>query len=461
MEWSKQDRSRAHEKATMLNNRSGMSYHDDYVRKAGVPLQGGHSPLPLLTDRGAYLNFLEVQLERVSSAVMGIKSYDQYLADVQNLIVSLENRCTSNTNLCAAVQQCMEEIRTGVTKSITEITETYKEDHRRIISMQDSLASKLLLLEERLSANQTENKETFNIHDILIKQNDERLTKITDHIKHDIRNLSENHTKLKERSTRNYEEHNAKLDTTIEVIQTKMGNITEDMDRRVEDLLKKDAENKVKIRGMESSFIQELADARLEAINMTQNTSVRFDNKLHALYTDIGGFKEHVDERADAQRRLMKEHVDSTRNQQELFEREQSKLVEGVHEVLNQTRSSIDELQDSHRGLHDSNRELHDKSQEYHHRLGLLAENVDHSLNQIKHVHDVEQHSQRQLHDLREHLHNMSLAAPFGAGTESPIRTSGDTPIYRRERGHDEGRARGHDEGKEEAAVRSDTKHDR
>lgn len=433
----------------MLNNRSGMSYHDDYVRKSAVPLQGGHSPLPLLTDRGAYLNFLEVQLERVSSAVMGIRSYDQYLADVQNLIVSLENRCTSNTNLCAAVQQCMEEIRIGVTKSIMEVTETYREDHRRIVSMQDSLASKLLLLEERLRSNEVENKVTFDNQAVSIKQHDERLTKITDHIKQDISCLSENHKKLKDRSKRNYEEHNAKLNTTMEVIQSKMGHITEDMDRRVEDLLKKDAENKVKIRNVESSFIQELADAKLEAINLSQNTSVRLDNKLHVLYSDISSFKEHVGEETGAQRRLMKDHVESTRSQQESFEREHSKEGERVQELLNQSRLRIDQL-------HDSHKELHEKSQDYQHRLSLLADDVDHSLNQIKNVHETGHQSQRQLQDLREHLHNMSLA-PFGAETESPIRALGDTPIYTRERAELGGRATmGHDEGKEEAAMQRD-----
>ena len=48
-----------------------------------------------MTDRGAYLNFLEVQLERVSSACLGVQAYDDRFNDMQGLLISLDQRCNN------------------------------------------------------------------------------------------------------------------------------------------------------------------------------------------------------------------------------------------------------------------------------------------------------------------------------------------------------------------------------
>ena len=83
------------------------SYYDDYLRKQGTGRTLADPP-SLLTDRGAYVNFLEVQLERVSAACLGVQSYDQRFNDMQGLIVSLEQRCGQTTRLLALSQQCIE-----------------------------------------------------------------------------------------------------------------------------------------------------------------------------------------------------------------------------------------------------------------------------------------------------------------------------------------------------------------
>ena len=87
------------------------SYHDDYIRKRGSS-RIIHDPPSLLTDRGAYVNFLEVQLERVSAACLGVQSYDQRIYDMQSLIVHLEERIAGTTRLLALSQQCGEVINT-------------------------------------------------------------------------------------------------------------------------------------------------------------------------------------------------------------------------------------------------------------------------------------------------------------------------------------------------------------
>ena len=50
-----------------LNSKKG--YYEDYLRKQSTDRALADPPV-LLTDRSAYVNFLEVQLERVSAACM-------------------------------------------------------------------------------------------------------------------------------------------------------------------------------------------------------------------------------------------------------------------------------------------------------------------------------------------------------------------------------------------------------
>lgn len=84
------------------------AYYSEYMRKG----RGGgtlHDPPSLLTDRGAYVNFLEVQLERVSAACLGVSAYDDRFTDMQRLVVGQEERLQHNTKLLGLSQAAAEE----------------------------------------------------------------------------------------------------------------------------------------------------------------------------------------------------------------------------------------------------------------------------------------------------------------------------------------------------------------
>ena len=68
-------------------------------------------PPSMLTDRGAYCNFLEVQLERVSAVCLTVTSYDERFNDMQSLIVNLEEKLQLNTKLLGLNQKCTDELR--------------------------------------------------------------------------------------------------------------------------------------------------------------------------------------------------------------------------------------------------------------------------------------------------------------------------------------------------------------
>ena len=77
----------------MLLNHTG-SYYEDYKRsksvKASVSKEAGNERL--LTDRSAYISFLEVQLERVSAACMTSQGFSERIEQVHAEVVSLREK---------------------------------------------------------------------------------------------------------------------------------------------------------------------------------------------------------------------------------------------------------------------------------------------------------------------------------------------------------------------------------
>lgn len=127
------------------------SYYDDYIRKKGTN-RTLNDPPSLLTDRGAYVNFLEVQLERVSAACLGVQSYDQRFNDMQNLIVSLEQRCGSTTKLVSLSQQCTEEVRSISDKNLKSIAKEVKDERNEMLKMQELMSLRITNTEQTIAS---------------------------------------------------------------------------------------------------------------------------------------------------------------------------------------------------------------------------------------------------------------------------------------------------------------------
>ena len=53
-------------------------------------------PDKLLTDRTAYVGYLESQLERVSASCLTVQSYDQRLQDAYDVVHKLEQKVSSS-----------------------------------------------------------------------------------------------------------------------------------------------------------------------------------------------------------------------------------------------------------------------------------------------------------------------------------------------------------------------------
>ena len=126
------------------------SYYDEHVRKSGSQ-RILSDPSSLLTDRGAYVNFLEVQLERVSAACLGIQSYDSRFDDMQNLIVSLETRCGNTTKLLSLVQKCVEEVSADNSERNEKLISDLKSSEKSTMSLVQTMSTRISAIEQSLA----------------------------------------------------------------------------------------------------------------------------------------------------------------------------------------------------------------------------------------------------------------------------------------------------------------------
>ncbi len=212
------------------------SYSEEYQRRkdTGRALQ---TPPCLLTDRTAYVNFLEVQLERVSNACLTVQGYDQKFADLTNLIVNLEQRCNGTTKLVSLAQQCSEEIRTENQVYTSKMSSENKEEREqymasihkmntKIISLEDTvkslptLHSKLSLLESKYHSLEQEKAKSDLLHQSEIQVNKSKvdfLVSENSELKKQIEHLNT----LISRNAFDSEEADKKLKGSITLVETR------------------------------------------------------------------------------------------------------------------------------------------------------------------------------------------------------------------------------------------------
>jgi hypothetical protein len=126
------------------------SYFNDYARKNGLG-RALNDPPTLLTDRGAYVNFLEIQLERVSASCLSIQSYDQKFNDVHEMIVGLEQRCGNTTKLVNIAQQCTLELRNENEAKLQAVATNVKGEHYEMQQLMQAMSTRISAAEQVLT----------------------------------------------------------------------------------------------------------------------------------------------------------------------------------------------------------------------------------------------------------------------------------------------------------------------
>ncbi|KAG7396735.1 hypothetical protein PHYBOEH_001859 [Phytophthora boehmeriae] len=89
------------------------SYYDDYIRsKAVLKHCGDENAKTLLTDRNAYISFLEVQLERVSAACLTTQTFERRLAELESVQTTNDQKLGSLSKVFRLNQEYVEHTST-------------------------------------------------------------------------------------------------------------------------------------------------------------------------------------------------------------------------------------------------------------------------------------------------------------------------------------------------------------
>ncbi|OQR81767.1 hypothetical protein THRCLA_11424 [Thraustotheca clavata] len=139
------------------------SYFQEYMRSKAMAnaSNSSHETKKLLTDRGAYISFLEIQLERVSAACLHTKSLEAQLHDVHVAVEAAEAKIATVTKLLKLHQQHSGEMVQNTSQDICAIQESI-EALRDTATVQDTqlrrLDARLNEMDENVHSIETHNK---------------------------------------------------------------------------------------------------------------------------------------------------------------------------------------------------------------------------------------------------------------------------------------------------------------
>ncbi|GLE05798.1 hypothetical protein PINS_up014979 [Pythium insidiosum] len=86
------------------------SYYEEYMRSNALRKHGSDRPAKqLLTDRNAYISFLEVQLERVSAACLSAQTVERRLAELEAAQIANDQKLSSLSKVFRLNQEYMEQ----------------------------------------------------------------------------------------------------------------------------------------------------------------------------------------------------------------------------------------------------------------------------------------------------------------------------------------------------------------
>lgn len=304
------------------------AYYDEYIRRGGSKNATLHDPPSLLTDRGAYVNFLEVQLERVSAACLSVSSYDDRFNDMQRLVVNLEEKIQLNTQMLGLNQRHTEETKRDLQQKVDDLSSSMSE---RLDSLQSDvngiyrdlkdIRSELADVNDKLSRQEEDTKRTA-----------QNLTQQLSGIDHETRNLCVFVNTLGEtvantkadlsRMTFQVQEQSSRTKTQIEDLRSKHeislrdlkeemqlklkaveAKISSDVERLEKDILAREIEMISSIRKFKDVADEEYAEKAERAAKgvstacMDEIARVSRDTmqRLEDLQRRLGAFEEHQD----------------------------------------------------------------------------------------------------------------------------------------------------------------------
>ncbi len=91
----------------------------------------------MMTDRAAYMSFLEVQLERVSASCMTVQAYSERIEAMQTQCNTMEEKILNCGRIIKMMQQYNEQVTQMAEKLKASVEETTKTSMDRIGALED------------------------------------------------------------------------------------------------------------------------------------------------------------------------------------------------------------------------------------------------------------------------------------------------------------------------------------
>jgi hypothetical protein len=368
------------------------SYYDDFVRKKDTS-RTLHDPPSLLTDRGAYMNFLEVQLERVSAACLGVQSYDDRFNDMQTLIVSLDKKCASTARMVSISQQCTEQLRNDTEAKLDKLTQHVQAESwevKRLIEVMSTRiaavelkAAELPVIHQRLDDDATRTKAIIEDIQRLSEETDSKIHTINCQVKdfeanqesifQDVESLKTADSKLQFDLTESERKYQNLLDKAAGEHETGIAESEDKMTRNIHIAATKIAGNietlQVEVASKEAGClaavrllgeslreetlkIKEKLEGHMTGVEEELNTSV--ENQMKRVNRSLADQIDVINEEIECQKRKISSLNENSRVQFKQLDRTVGSLAKDQEELfhftnsMNNTGASVMEATEKH-----------------------------------------------------------------------------------------------------------------
>ncbi|KAJ0403070.1 hypothetical protein P43SY_009137 [Pythium insidiosum] len=235
--------------ATSAVAASNGSYYEEYMRSNALRKHGSdRSAKQLLTDRNAYISFLEVQLERVSAACLSAQTVERRLSELEAAQIANDQKLSSLSKVFRLNQEYMEQTADQARADLTAFA-------NKVDSWMDKYATDVAAHETRLT--QCE-EQLRRCDDVLTSVRDETQREFSDathSIQRDvdaqqtllfavetrIENMQLEHQDIRSQMDRLHEVVNERVETDLEQFRTTLSEKAMSVDQMHEQLLRNEA----------------------------------------------------------------------------------------------------------------------------------------------------------------------------------------------------------------------------
>jgi chromosome segregation ATPase len=334
------------------------SYYDEYARKKGMQ-RVVQDPSSLLTDRTAYTNFLEVQLERVSAACLAAQAYEDRFNDMQAMVKALEQRCASNVKLISLAQQCTEEVRSESDHKLNLVIKQQQDDRKIFEKSINILSQQEQTLERAVSTIPLLDSRLLTLEKVFLDQEN----KIDHHYKHFsqlFQSLSTKYDELEhfqKDSSSQIDSFHTRINQfsyTMEENQSTVQSFQEEMEKKINHQLtnfemKYDSSMKFleeavnqKLISLEKNLLTNQNDS-LSMIKQHYNTlSSEFHSYQSSIQEDMLHLKSSLDDQVQQSLQSFQEHYDNKLDELNALSTQQLQQVHALEEELIQFYEKTD-----------------------------------------------------------------------------------------------------------------------